>query len=480
MIVTETSADGLKREFKVVVQKEDIETRILGRLEEMKKTVNMRGFRPGKVPVSLLRKRFGGSVRGEILEEALSQTAAQALAEKGVRAVMQPKIAEVKFDEGEDLEYTMAVELMPDIAPKDFRDIKLKRQSAEVGDQDVDGAFERIAASHKNFVPVKRARRAKKGDALEIDFVGKIDGTAFEGGGATGHVIELGSNTFVEGFEDQLVGAKPGDHLEVKITFPENYASPELAGKDAVFEVDVKELKIAEPVAIDEAFAKQHDFDDLAAMRAQIKEQIERDFAAVSRAKLKRALLDVLSEDYDFPVPPGMLDIEFAAIWHGITQAKEQNRLDSSDVGRSDDELRADYRAIAERRVRLGLFLSEVGRLNNITVEPEEVNRAIMAQARARAGQEDKVIEYYRENPEALNEVRAPLLEDKVVDFILEMAEVTDEKVTAEELMYSPEDDAPAASAEDDAPAARTKKAAARVKKPAGKKKKPAGKKQSN
>ncbi len=464
MIVTETSADGLKREFKVVVQKEDIETRILGRLEEMRKTVNMRGFRPGKVPVSLLRKRFGGSVRGEILEEALSQTSAQALAEKGVRAVMQPKIAEVKFDEGEDLEYTMAVELMPDIAPKDFRDIKLKRQSAEVGDQDVDGAIERIAAGHKNFVPVKRARRAKKGDALEIDFVGKIDGAAFEGGSGTGHVIELGSNTFVEGFEDQLVGAKPGDHLEVKITFPENYVNAELAGKYAVFEVDVKELKKAEPVAIDEAFAKQHGFDDLAAMRALIKEQIERDFAAVSRAKLKRALLDVLSEDYDFPVPPGMLDIEFAAIWHGITQAKEQNRLDSSDVGRSDDELRADYRAIAERRVRLGLLLSEVGRLNNITVEPEEVNRAIMAQARARPGQEDKVIQYYRENPEALNEVRAPLLEDKVVDFILEMAEVTDEKVTAEKLMYSPEDDAPAARAKD----------------PAGKKKKPTGKKQSN
>ncbi len=189
MIVTETSADGLKREFKVVVQKEDIEIRILGRLEEMKKTVNMRGFRPGKVPVSLLRKRFGGSVRGEILDEALSQTSAQALAEKGVRAVMQPKIAEVKFDEGEDLEYTMAVELMPDIAPKDFHDIKLKRQSAEVGDQDVDGAIARISASHKNFVPVKRARRAKKGDALEIDFVVKSDGAAFEGGGGTGHVI---------------------------------------------------------------------------------------------------------------------------------------------------------------------------------------------------------------------------------------------------------------------------------------------------
>lgn len=477
MIVTETSADGLKREFKVVVQKEDIEIRILGRLEEMRKTVNMRGFRPGKVPVSLLRKRFGGSVRGEILQEALSQTSAQALAEKGMRAVMQPKIAEIKFDEGEDLEYTMAVELMPDIAPKDFRDIKLQRQLAEVDDQHVDGAIERIASGHTNYVPVKRARPAKQGDALEIDFLGKIDGVAFEGGSGAGHVIELGSNTFVPGFEDQLLGAKPGDHLEVKITFPENYASPELAGKDAVFEVDVKELKKAELVVIDDAFATQHGLADLAAMRGQIKEQIERDFAAVSRAKLKRALLDNLSDEYDFPVPPGMLDIEFAAIWHGITQAKEQSRLDPSDAGRSDDELRADYRAIAERRVRLGLLLSEVGRLNNLTVEPEEVNRAIMAQARERPGQEDKVIQFYRDNPEALNEVRAPLLEDKVVDFILEMAEVTDEKVTAAELMYSPEDDAPAASAKK--PAGQKKKPAAKKKKPAAKKKKPAAKKPS-
>ncbi len=451
MIVTETSADGLKREFKVVVDKQDIEARILTRLEELKRTVRISGFRPGKVPVSLLRQRFGESVRGEVLEQALSETSAQALAEQGVRAVMQPKIGEIKFDDGGDLEYTMAVELMPDIAPRDFRELKLTRHTAEVGDPDVDGALERIGASHKNFVPVKRARRAKKSDALVIDFVGKVDGVAFEGGTGADHLLELGSNTFIEGFEDQLVGAKPGERREIKLTFPGDYANSELAGKEAVFEVDVKEIKTLEPVVVDDDFAKQHGFADLTAMRAMAREQIERDFAAVSRAKLKRALLDALAAEYDFEIPPGMLEVEFEAIWRRVSEAKEQNRLDPSDVGRSDDELRAEYRAIAERRVRLGLFLSEVGRINNITVEPDELNRAVMERARAHPGAEDKVVQYYRENAEAMNELRAPLMEDKVVDFILEMAEITDDKVSAEELMYSPEDEAVAAPADIDA-----------------------------
>ena len=451
MIVTETSADGLKREFKVVVDKQDIEARIVTRLEGLKRTVRISGFRPGKVPVSLLRQRFGESVRGEVLEQALSETSAQALAEQGVRAVMQPKIGEIKFDDGGDLEYTMAVELMPDIAPRDFRELKLTRQTAEVGDQDVDGALERIGASHKNFVPVKRARRAKKSDALVIDFVGKVDGVAFEGGTGADHLLELGSNTFIEGFEDQLVGAKPGERREIKLTFPGDYANSELAGKEAVFEVDVKEIKTLEPVVVDDDFAKQHGFADLTAMRAMAREQIERDFAAVSRAKLKRALLDALAAEYDFEIPPGMLEVEFEAIWRRVSEAKEQNRLDPSDVGRSDDELRAEYRAIAERRVRLGLFLSEVGRINNITVEPDELNRAVMERARAHPGAEDKVVQYYRENAEAMNELRAPLMEDKVVDFILEMAEITDDKVSAEELMYSPEDEAVAAPADIDA-----------------------------
>ncbi len=444
MIITQTSADGLKREFKVVVDKEDIESRISSRLEKLKTTVQLPGFRPGKVPVTMLRQRFGSSIRGEVLEEALTQSSAQALAEQGVRPVLQPTIADIKFEEGENLEYTMAVELMPDIAPKDFRDIKLTRQAAPVTDEDVEGTLTRIAASHKTFEPVKRARKSKQGDALVIDFVGKIDGVAFDGGASTDHVIELGSNSFIPGFEDQLVGAKPGDDVTVEVAFPEDYPTAELAGKNAVFDVGVKELRKVVPAVADDEFAKGHGFADLADMRAKGREQIEHDFAAASRAKLKRSLLDTLADDYDFPIPEGMLDIEFDAIWQRVSEAKEKALLDEADVGRSDDELRADYRAIAARRVRLGLLLSEVGRLNNITVENDELNRAVMAQARARPGQEDKVVQYYRDHPEALNELRAPLLEDKVVDFILEMATIEDETVTSEELMRIPEDKAAA------------------------------------
>ena len=469
MNITETSADGLKREYKVVVDKQDIETRILGRLERLKMTARLPGFRPGKVPESLLRQRFGSSIRGEVLEEALTQTSAQALAEQGVRPVMQPTIADIKFDDGEDLEYTMAIEMMPDIVPKDFRELTLTRQTAEVRDEDVEGTLARIAASHKEFVAVEKARQAKTGDALVIDFVGKIDGVAFDGGSGTDHLIELGSNTFVPGFEDQLVGAKPGDGVEVKVTFPEEYGNAEVAGKEAVFAVDIKELRTVELAVADDEFAKNHGFADLEDMRAKGRQQIERDFAAMSRSKLKRFLLDALADDYDFPVPQGMLDIEFDGIWQRVSEAKEKALLDESDIGRSDDELRAEYRAIAERRVRLGLLLSEVGRLNNITVESDELNRAVMEQARVRPGQEDKVVQYFRDNPEALNELRAPLLEDKVVDFILEMATIEDVVVTADELMRNPEDEV--APADDDTVKKGAKKKGAKRKKAAKEKK---------
>lgn len=439
MLVTETKADGLKREFTVVVDAQDIENRIRDRLQKLTKTVRMPGFRPGKVPTSLLRKKFGDSIRGEILEEALNQSSAQALAEKGLRPAMQPKIEVVSFDEGADLEYKMAVELMPDIVPADFRKIKLVRESAEATEAEVEAAIERLAAREKNYLPVEAGVAATKGDALLIDFIGKIDGVPFEGGSSTDHVLELGSSSFVEGFEDQLIGAKAGDHVSLNLTFPKEYVNDELAGKDTVFEVDVKEIQKVEPVPVDEGFAQSHGFSDLAAMGATVREQIERDYAALSRAKLKRALLDALADQHEFPVPEAMADIEFDVIWKRVKEDIAENRLDPDDVGRSEDELHAEYRAIAERRVRLGLLLSEVGRLNNITVEQEELNRVVMERARAYPGQENAVIGFYRQNPEALNELRAPLFEDKVVDFILEMADIEKRKVSVEELMREPD-----------------------------------------
>jgi trigger factor len=441
MHITETNTDGLLREFKVVVDATEIEGRIVDRLEQLKRTVRMPGFRPGKVPMTLLRRKYGDSIRGEVLEQALSQTSSQALSEKGLRPAIQPKVEVIKFDEGDDLEYTMAVELMPDIVPGNFREISLTRQKVEVTDADVDAAVARLASHEKNYIPVTEDRAARKDDALVIDFVGSVDGVPFEGGSAKDHVLELGSNSFIEGFEDQLVGAKVGDHISVELTFPDKYMNDELAGKPATFEVDVKEIQKVEPVAIDDVFAQAHGFDDLAAFRAGLAEQIEREYSAHSRAKLKRALLDALSDEYDFAVPKGMVDMEFEAIWQRISTEMAQNKLDPSDMNRSEEDLRDEYRGIAERRVRLGLLFSEIGRLNNISVEQDEMNHAIMEQARTYPGRESAVMDFYRQNPEAVNELRAPLFEDKVVNFVLEMTNVGEEIVSLDVLMRDPDDE---------------------------------------
>ena len=447
MNVTETSADGLKREYKVVVETQDIENRIVDRLAELGRTVRIPGFRPGKVPTELLRKRFGGTVRGEVLEQALQQTSSQALAEKGVRPALQPRIESISFEDGDDLAYTLAVEMLPEIEPGDFRELKLTRETAQVGEGEIDEAIDRLAAREKNFVAVTDGRPAVSGDSLMIDFVGSVDGAPFEGGTGSDHVIELGSSSFIATFEDQLIGAKAGDHVTVNVTFPEGYPKEGLAGKEAVFEVDVKEVQAVEEVAVDEAFAQSHGFENLGAMRDIVKEQIARDYSGLSRAKLKRALLDALSDAYDFAVPEGMIDSEFDAIWQRITEDRENDRLDADDAARSEDELREEYRAISERRVRLGLLLSEVGQRNGISVGQDDVNRAIAMRARSMPGQEEMVMKYYRDNPEAMNELQAPLFEEKVVDFILEMAEITDKTVTLEELVRDPDAEAPEATA---------------------------------
>ena len=473
MEVIQTSADGLKREFKIVVDATDIESRIEDRLEEIRKSANIPGFRPGKAPVSLLRTRYGENLRGEVLEQAVTQTSSQALAEQNLRPAMQPRIEIVKFDAGDDLEYTMAVELLPEIVFGDFADIKLTRRYVDVGDADVMDTIERLAENRKNYAPVAKPRKAKKGDALIIDFEGHVDGEAIEGGSATGHRLELGANAFVEGFEDPLIGARPGDHVSVNLTFPEKYVNDDLAGKDAVFEVDVKEIQEAQAVTVDDAFATGHGFENLDAMRDSVRDHMNNDYTGVSRSQLKRALLDALAAGYDFAVPEGMVDTEFDAIWQRLNEDRERDEVDPSDVGRGDDELRPEYRRIAERRVRLGLLLSEIGRSNNVTVGNDEVQRAVMERARAFPGQEERLVSYYRENPQALAELRAPLFEDKVIDLILEQADVADKAVSVEELMRDSSDERPDAAPKK---AAKPAKKAAKPAKPAKKTAMPAKK----
>ena len=462
MEVIQTAADGLKREFKIVVDAKDIEIRIDARLEEIKKTAKIPGFRPGKVPVTMLRKRYGEALRGEILEQTVSESSAQAITENNLRPAMQPAIKITEFEPGGNLEYSMSLEVMPDITLGDFSKIKLTRLVGDIGDDDITEMLERMAESEKNFVTVAKPRKAKAGDALVIDFVGSVDGVEFEGGSAKDHTLELGANAFIEGFEDQLIGAMPGDHVTVKVTFPETYGTKNLAGKASVFEVDVKEVQEVEPATLDDAFAKSRGFDDLAALRATAKERMSHDYAGVTRSQVKRALLDKLADLYDFQVPPGMVDSEFEAIWKHLLEDREKNQIDPSDVGRDDDELREDYRAIAERRVRLGLLLSEVGRVRNVNVEQDEVNRAVMERAKSFPGQEDKIIKNYQENPQAMDELRAPLFEEKVVDLILSEASVTDKLVSIEALMSAPEERAPDAKKKPAKKKIAAKKAAAR------------------
>ncbi|MBI3453523.1 MAG: trigger factor [Rhodospirillales bacterium] len=444
MQVTETKTDGLKREFRVVVAASDIQGKMDVRLQEIGRKINLPGFRPGKVPIPVLKKRYGSAVMGEVLEQAVSDSSSQAMAERGLKPAVAPKVDITAFAEGGDLEYTMAVELMPEIKPMDFAKLKLERLVAEVNDDEVNKALERIAAQHRKSEKLTEDRPSAKGDILVIDFAGSIDGKEFPGGAGKDHSLELGSNAFIAGFEDQLIGIKAGGKTEVKVTFPAEYANPELAGKPASFTVEVKEIQQRLPVKLDDELAKSLGLDDLDSLKKAIRDQMGKDYARIARARLKRQLLDRLAENHDFVVPAGMVELEFEAIWKNVEAERKQGVDDPTIAGKSDDDLKAELRGIAERRVRLGLLLSEVGRLNNIQVAQEEVNRALIEEARRYPGQERKVVEHFRNSPEALAQLRAPLFEDKVIDFIVEMAKVADKPVGVDELMKEPEEGAAA------------------------------------
>ena len=440
MQVTETKNEGLSREFAVTVPSGDIEERVIARLEELVHQVKIPGFRPGKVPVKLLRQRYGDAVKGEVLQAAVAESTSKTLEDRELQPAMQPKIEVQTFEEGKDLEFTIAVDILPDIDPVDFRTIELERLKATIDEKQIDDALERMSQDFAGTEPIKRARKSKEGDTLVIDFKGMIDGEAFEGGEAADHQLELGSDRFIPGFEAQLVGKNAGDHVKVEVAFPDNYGNPEFAGKDAVFEVDIKEIREKVPSKIDDDFAKNMGLDDLEALRGQVRERLEGEYAQVARERLKRQLLDKLDEAHDFDTPPGMVEAELESIWNQFETARKNNEIGPDDIDKSDDEMRADYRKIAERRVRLGLLLAAVGQRNNIDITPEEMNRALIRQAQMFPGQERQVIETYQQNENLMASLRAPIFEDKVVDFILEMANITDRDVTPEELFKDPDE----------------------------------------
>jgi trigger factor len=435
MQVTETLAEGLKRQFKIVLPATDIDSKVEGRLRQLSSTVRIPGFRPGKVPLSMMKKRYGQSVMGEVLEEAVQDSSNRALADRGLRPATQPKVEVTSFAEGSDLEYTLAIELMPEITPTDFAKIEVDKPKAEVSDDEVQKALDRLAARRENSKPVTEERPARSGDILVIDFVGRIGGEEFAGGKGEGYSLKLGSATFIPGFEDQLIGAKPGETRDVTVNFPADYGAEDLAGKEAVFAVEVKEMREPEETRINEEFAKQLGFEELQGLRDAVKSQIEQEYGAASRLKVKRALLDKLADSHDFAVPETLVEGEFDAIWKQVAQAKEEGKLEDEDKDKSEEELKTEYRGIAERRVRLGLLLAEVGRTNNIKINDDEVRRALFEEARRYPGQERQVLEFYKKNPGAVESLKAPIYEDKVIDFILEMAKVNERTVSPEELL---------------------------------------------
>jgi len=441
MQITATGAEGLKHEFKVVFAADDIKARVEARLKELGRQARLPGFRPGKVPLPVLRQRYGSSVMGEVLERAVNDGSTAALREHKLRPALQPKVEILAFKEGTDLEYKLAVEVLPEVQPMDFAELKLERLRPEVPDEEVDKALERIARQQRKNEAVDRA--AAVGDIVVIDFAGTIAGEPFPGGTAKGHRLELGTGQFIPGFEPQLIGAKAGEQRTVEVTFPADYGASDLAGKAARFAVEGKEVREINSQPIDESLAAAVGMENLAGLRDAVRQQIERDYGGLAHQRLKRQLLDRLAERHHFAVPQGMIDIELDVIWKQFEAERERAKQQgvASEEGKSDDEIKAEYRAIAERRVRLGLLLSEVGRKNNIQVQQDEINRALAEEARRFPGHERQVVEYYRNQPGAIDNLRAPLFENKVVDYILEIAEVTDRPVPISELLKDEDED---------------------------------------
>ncbi|MEL7042790.1 MAG: trigger factor [Pseudomonadota bacterium] len=444
MECVETS-DGLSRSYKVSVPKADLQKRFDERIEEIRPQMNLKGFRPGKVPASHVKKMFGKDIMGEVVQALVQETSQKAIEDADVRPAGQPEMKmesdmEKVLAGDEDLAYAMHLDVMPDFEPVDVSTLKITKPIAEIGDAEIDERLTQIADANPKFDKRAKTAKARKDDAVVIDFLGKIDGEPFEGGSAEGHTLVLGSNSFIPGFEDQLVGAKAGEEKDINVTFPEGYQAEHLAGKDAVFEVKVHEVRAPKTPEIDDEFAKGLGLEDLAKLKELVTDQIQNEFGSASRAKAKRNLLDQLDDKHDFDLPPKMVDQEFNQIWQQLQTEMDAGRTADEDKGKSEDQLKEEYRKIAERRVRLGLVLAEIGRVADVQITEQEVQQALIQEARNFPGQERQVIEFFQKDPNAMAQLRAPIYEDKVVDHILETAKVDEKTVPKDDLLK--EDDA--------------------------------------
>lgn len=442
MQVTETLSDGLRREFRVVVPSGELEGRVVERLSELKDRVRINGFRPGKVPVGHLRRIYGKAAMAEAIEAALRDVNSQIVTDHGFKLAMEPKVKlpdeEAAIDNviagKADLSYTVEMEILPQIPLANFKSIRLEKLVASIADEEIEESVKRIAEQNRPFADKGEGAQAQMGDRVVVSFTGTIDGKPFEGGAGEDIAVQLGSQTFIPGFEEQLVGIAAGETRKVTVTFPTNYLAEGLAGKTAEFEVTAKSIETPQEVSIDDNFAKSLGLDSLAKLKDAVKDRLAREHDAVARQKLKRSLFDQLDETHKFEVSPTLLEQEFENLWKSVLAEMQREGKTFADENTSEDEARTEYRKIADRRVRLGLVLAEIGEKNNITVSDEEISRAVVERARQLPGQEQQVWEYYRNNPAALASLRAPIFEDKVVDFLLELAEVIEKSVSREEL----------------------------------------------
>lgn len=448
MQVTETLSDGLKRELQITIPASELSERVDTRLNELKGQVRIKGFRPGKVPMAHLKRMFGERVMAEELEKAVTETSDQAIAARDERPALRPdiKLTEDKEEidrvlKGEaDLAYTLKFEALPDIELTDFAKLTFTKPTADVPADKIDESLEALRERATSY-EVEEGRAAEEGDRVTIDFVGKIDGEPFDGGTGEDMFVVLGQGQFIPGFEDGIKGAKAGEERTVPAKFPDEYQEATLAGKEAAFDVKVKDVAKATVPPLDDSLAEQMGLENLEMLRSAISDQIAGQIEEASRARVKRALLDALNDAHTFELPPTLVESEFEGIWKQVTEQLEKSETTFEDEGKTEDGAREEYMDIAGRRVRLGLVLSEVGDKNDISVADEELTRALIDRARQYPGQEKAIFDAYRESPEAMMQLRAPIYEDKVVDFILELATVKEEPMDIDELMKPIDDE---------------------------------------
>ncbi len=446
MQVTETLSDGLRREFKVVVPAAELDTRLTTKLEEMKGQAQIRGFRPGKVPLSHMRRMFGRQTMSQIVNDILNENAQKTLSERGERAAMQPSFdlpedqeeAGRILDAKADLAFSMKYEVLPKVTLGDFAALKVERPITEIGEADVDAEVRKLADSARSYTV--RDGAAESGDRVTIDYVGKLDGVPFEGGSDTNAGIVIGSKQFIPGFEEQLTGVNAGDTRILDITFPDGYAAAHLAGKPATFDVTVREVASPDPIAVDDTLAARFGVESLAKLRETLRAQVEAQYAPFTRQKVKRQLLDQLDSQYGFDLPPTMVTQEFENIWRQVTEDMTKAARSFADEETTEEAAREYYQKIANRRVRLGLVLAEIGEQNKVDVSEAELQRALSGEMRRYPGQEQQILQYYRSNPGALSALRAPVFEEKVIDHLLSIADVTDKVVSKDELTRYDED----------------------------------------